>query len=75
MRHEAEQVARSEPTLCGFLFSTILNHDSLEGAVIHRVAARHLGVTRFGQSGDLAAVYRYHRIDADSIVAAALDIR
>ena len=44
-------------------------------AGVHRVAARHLGVTRFGQSGDLAAVYRYHHIDADSIIVAALDIR
>ncbi|HEY1488922.1 MAG TPA: pyruvate dehydrogenase [Micromonosporaceae bacterium] len=44
-------------------------------AGIHRTPARHLGVTRFGQSGDLDAVYRYHRIDADSIVAATLDIR
>jgi pyruvate dehydrogenase E1 component len=44
-------------------------------AGIHRVAARHLGVTRFGQSGDLDAVYRYHGIGADSIVAAALDVR
>jgi pyruvate dehydrogenase E1 component len=43
-------------------------------AGIHRVAARHLGVTGFGQSGDLDAVYRYHRIDADSVVSAALDI-
>ncbi|GHJ47091.1 pyruvate dehydrogenase E1 component [Catellatospora sp. TT07R-123] len=44
-------------------------------AGIHRVRASHLGVTRFGQSGDLAEVYRYHRIDADSIVSAALDVR
>jgi pyruvate dehydrogenase E1 component len=44
-------------------------------ATIHRVPARHLGVTRFGQSGDLDAVYRYHHIDADSIIAAALDLR
>ena len=33
-----------------------------------------LGVSRFGQSGDLADVYRYHGIDADSIVRAALDV-
>jgi len=32
-----------------------------------------LGVDRFGQSGDLADTYRYHGLDADSIVAAALD--
>ena len=36
--------------------------------------AAHLGVTRFGQSGDLESVYRYHGLDADSVVAAALDV-
>jgi pyruvate dehydrogenase E1 component len=44
-------------------------------AGIHRVRASHLGVTRFGQSGDLAEVYRYHRIDADAIIDAALGVR
>ncbi|WP_423494690.1 pyruvate dehydrogenase [Microbacterium esteraromaticum] len=43
-------------------------------AGIHGVPARHLGVSRFGQAGDLADVYRYHGIDADSIVRAALDL-
>jgi pyruvate dehydrogenase E1 component len=43
-------------------------------AGIHGVRAAHLGVTRFGQSGDLAAVYRHHGIDADAIVGAALDL-
>ena len=40
LRVEAEEVARREPELAGFLFSTILNHDSFESAVVHRVAAR-----------------------------------
>ena len=40
LRLEAEEVARREPELAGFLFSTILNHDSFESAVVHRVAAR-----------------------------------
>ncbi len=44
-------------------------------AGINGVRAAHLGVTRFGQSGDLASVYRHHGLDADSVVAAALDIR
>ncbi|GAA2130484.1 transketolase-like TK C-terminal-containing protein [Actinomadura napierensis] len=44
-------------------------------AAVNNVRARHLGVTRFGQSGDLDEVYRHHRIDTDSIVAAALDLR
>jgi pyruvate dehydrogenase E1 component len=38
------------------------------------VPATHLGVTRFGQSGDLASLYRYHELDADSIVCAGLDL-
>ncbi|MGW4077547.1 pyruvate dehydrogenase, partial [Streptomyces asiaticus] len=33
-----------------------------------------LGVTRFGQSGSIEDVYRYHGIDTDSIVTAALDL-
>jgi pyruvate dehydrogenase E1 component len=43
-------------------------------ATINQVAAVHLGVTRFGQSGDLDSVYRYHQIDADAVVGAALDL-
>nr|WP_281352383.1 hypothetical protein [Phytoactinopolyspora alkaliphila] len=42
---------------------------------INRVPAVHLGVSGFGQSGDLVDVYRHHGLDADSIVAAALDVR
>lgn len=36
--------------------------------------AVHLGVTGFGQSGDLQSVYRHHGLDPDSIVRAALDL-
>ena len=43
-------------------------------AGVNGVRAAHLGVTRFGQSGDLDSVYRYHGLDADSIVTAALDV-
>jgi pyruvate dehydrogenase E1 component len=43
-------------------------------AALNRVRAAHLGVTSFGQSGDLASVYRHHRIDADSIVTTVLDL-
>lgn len=35
--------------------------------------AVHLGVTTFGQSGDLDSVYRHHGLDADTIVRATLD--
>jgi pyruvate dehydrogenase E1 component len=43
-------------------------------ATVNRVPAVHLGVTHFGQSGDLPSVYRLHGIDTDSIVAAGLDV-
>ncbi|HJT03790.1 MAG TPA: pyruvate dehydrogenase [Pseudonocardiaceae bacterium] len=43
-------------------------------ATINHVPSTCLGVTRFGQSGSLEDVYRYHRIDADSIVRAGLDV-
>ncbi|WP_067901841.1 transketolase-like TK C-terminal-containing protein [Nocardia vaccinii] len=41
---------------------------------VHGVPAIHLGVTEFGQSGDLDAVYRHHGIDTDAIVRAGLDL-
>jgi pyruvate dehydrogenase E1 component len=43
-------------------------------ANINQVRATALGVSRFGQAGALEDVYRYHGIDTDSIVRAALDI-
>ncbi|WP_232665405.1 transketolase-like TK C-terminal-containing protein [Pseudonocardia sp. TRM90224] len=43
-------------------------------ATVNQVRAAHLGVSRFGQSGDLDDVYRHHGIDTDSIVRAGLDL-
>ncbi|WP_273735401.1 transketolase-like TK C-terminal-containing protein [Mycolicibacterium septicum] len=43
-------------------------------ANIQHVPLTALGVSGFGQAGALEDVYRYHGIDTDSIVAAALDI-
>ncbi len=43
-------------------------------ATINQVPSRNLGVTQFGQSGDLPDVYRHHGIDTDSIIRAALDL-
>ncbi len=40
IRHEAEELVRREPELATFIFSTILHHDTLEAAVVHRVAQR-----------------------------------
>ncbi|HEY4460915.1 MAG TPA: pyruvate dehydrogenase, partial [Pseudonocardiaceae bacterium] len=43
-------------------------------ATVNRVATTALGVTGFGQSGSPEDVYRYHNLDADSIIRAALDL-
>jgi pyruvate dehydrogenase E1 component len=34
-----------------------------------------LGVSQFGQSGDISDLYRHHGVDAETIVGAALDLR
>jgi pyruvate dehydrogenase E1 component len=43
-------------------------------AAVHGVPSALLGVSGFGQSGSLADVYRYHGIDSDAVVRAALDL-
>ncbi|MCF2532424.1 transketolase-like TK C-terminal-containing protein [Yinghuangia soli] len=41
---------------------------------VNNVPVTTLGVSRFGQSGTIEDLYRYHGIDTDSIVCAALDL-
>jgi pyruvate dehydrogenase E1 component len=43
-------------------------------ATINQVPSITLGVTRFGQSGSIPDVYRYHGIDTDSIIRAGADL-
>src|SRR5215468_8167439 len=40
IRSEAEEVVRREPELASFIYSTILHHDTLEAAVVHRISER-----------------------------------
>jgi serine O-acetyltransferase len=40
VRNEAEEVVRREPELATFIYSTILHHDTLEAAVVHRASER-----------------------------------
>jgi serine O-acetyltransferase len=40
IRQEAEEVVRREGELATFIYSTILHHDTLEAAVVHRVSER-----------------------------------
>jgi pyruvate dehydrogenase E1 component len=43
-------------------------------AGVNGVRATHLGVTKFGQSGDIDSVFRSYGIDTESIVGAVLDL-
>lgn len=40
IRDEANQAVERDPLLAAFLYSTVLNHSTLEDAVIHRIASR-----------------------------------
>ncbi|PLX37133.1 MAG: serine O-acetyltransferase [Hyphomicrobiales bacterium] len=40
IREEAEAIASAEPQLAGFIYETVLSHESLEAVVAHRIAAR-----------------------------------
>ena len=43
-------------------------------AAVNAVPVTPLGVTSFGQSGDLPDVYVHHEIDTEAVVGAALDL-
>ncbi len=40
IRREAEEVVRREPEFATFIYSSILHHDTLEGAIVYRLADR-----------------------------------
>ncbi len=40
IRAEAEDIAKREPALGGFIFSNVLNHPRLDDAICHRIAQR-----------------------------------
>src|SRR6059036_467991 len=50
VRTEAEDIVRREPELASFIYSTVLHHERLEDAVIHRIAER---LDHQALSGDL----------------------
>ncbi len=40
IRHEAEVIVNADPGMASFVHATVLNHDRLEDAVVHRIAQR-----------------------------------
>jgi serine O-acetyltransferase len=68
VRVEAEDVARREPELATFIYSSVLNHDSLEAAVVHRIAER-LDHADFG--GELIRQAYEDALEDDPAIGAA----
>src|SRR5829696_7186888 len=63
LRQEAEAAIRQEPAMTGFVVTTILNHPTLESAVVHRVASR-LGHATM--SDDLIAQTYHEALEGDA---------
>ena len=68
LRQEAEAIIRQEPSLTSFIVTTVLNHPTLEAAVVHRVAAR-LG--HAVMSDDLIAQTYMEAVEADAMIGEA----
>jgi serine O-acetyltransferase len=68
LRAEAEEAVHKEPDIAGFMFSAILNQDSLEAAVVHRLATR-LGHQVF--PSDLIEQAYFEAIAADPAIPEA----
>lgn len=68
IRREAEEVVRREPELASFIYSTILHHDSLEAAVVHRLAER---LDHADVSGELIRQAYADALEADDTIGPA----
>lgn len=73
IRGEAEEIARQEPVLGGFIFSSVLNHSSFEKALIHRLAQR-LGNADIGADLVVQSFEDAVEIEPEIGVAARADI-
>lgn len=73
IRGEAEEIARQEPVLGGFIFSSVLNHSSFEKALIHRLAQR-LGNADIGADLVVQAFEDAAEAEPEIGVAARADI-
>jgi serine O-acetyltransferase len=68
LRIEAEETARTEPDMASIVFATILDQDTLEAAVIHRLSAR-LGHREI--PGELIARAYHDVVARDASIGAA----
>src|SRR5205807_4114891 len=68
IRQEADEVVRREPELASFIYSSILHHDTLENAVVHRIAER---LDHADVSGELIRQAYANALEDDSSIGAA----
>jgi len=68
IRSEAEDAARNDPSLGGFLFAAVLNHDSFESALCHRLAQR---LSNADLSTGLVLQAFEHALEAEPEIGAA----
>jgi serine O-acetyltransferase len=68
IRGEAEEIVRREPELATFIYSTVLHYDSLESAVVHRVAQR---LDHSEVSAELIRQVYIDALDADPSIGVA----
>jgi serine O-acetyltransferase len=68
IRDEAEDAARREPALTGFIYATVLNHDTLESAIVHRISER---LAHPDVSGELIRQAYANALAEDSEIAIA----
>ncbi|HEY8579011.1 MAG TPA: serine O-acetyltransferase [Beijerinckiaceae bacterium] len=69
IRMEAEEIVRREPEVAGFVLGTVLNHDRLESAVVHRLGDR---LDHQEVPGDLIRQTYLDVISRDSSIADAI---
>ncbi len=73
IRREAEDAVKTEPALGGFLYSSILAHESFEDALVHRLAQR-LGNADLGSDVVVNAFMDALALDPDIGHAARADL-
>src|SRR3712207_1094922 len=73
IRSEAEDAARADPSLGGFIFGAVLNHDRFEVALAHRIALR-LGNADIGSELVVQAFEDAMEADPEIGAAARADI-
>jgi serine O-acetyltransferase len=71
IRSEAEQVVRQEPELASFIYSSVLHHDTLEMAVVHRIAER---LDHADVSGELIRQAYADALEADPSIGEAFRV-